>query len=1250
MNRLQMKVCLLFGCLFLSFQTMALGLGELTLKSSLNRPLVAEIELVEPDGLSPWEIKAFLASEEVFSEVGVERPFFLTQIKFTVIGNRIRLTTRNAVTEPFLDFLVELNWPSGRVMREYTVLLDPPAFDDSMYQPLAAVPEVDEAAVSEASADMDSNQTTVESNTQASSASNTAARSAPSSNGSVQSGQYRVLPNDTLWAIALKTRPSDRISAQQMMLAIQDENPSAFINGNINRLKSNQVLEIPDENAINSRTFRQAVGEVARQNDMLAGVAQIDATSRAGSRSGARSYGSDGEVRLVTPESDRRSSAGTSGDVGAAGGAGRARALENDLAMALENLDRSRRENAELNSRLKELQEQINSMQRLASLKSDQLTNMQASANVPETAKPAEIAKPANSVAQNATPTQAQPAKPVQDSQPKQRAPFNPDRYKPKAPEPTLIDMLLDPLVLGGIGAVLLAGLGGLFFMKRKKAAEDSKAEEPSAEAAPLAAMGGESDSDTDDLGFGDNSVSLDEQPIESGDLDQFVFQGFDDSPESNDNGGNDFSFDDMFASDEDGSESSEVTLADMEAQEINDLDDVDLGGSGDDDQDPLDLADVCIAYGRYEKAAETLDSAIEADPGRSELRLKRLELMVATENDDGFAEEVAAIQSGFGGAFDDQIEEMRSRLPSSGNVGSDDFNPEEGLDFSDALEFGSEPSIGDEEVSVGQSSEDADALEIDLDDGSLDFDLSDTSEELELTESEEGDDAVAAVTTDLESDDSLDFDMDFDLDISGESETAEVDKSEDSHEFDLELDIPDLDPLEHSVAEEELEADSDIELSFDEMDLDLEDIETVSEETVELVETSVDSAAEPEDVLELNLDDLEVASPESEEVVSVDSGKSSAVDDMDFSLDDLDAELGDLPTVSESTEESAESEFSLDDLDVDLGDLSADSQSESGDGSFSLGDLDSDLGELATAETSDDSAEIEESTFSLDDLDSDLGVLPSDQVEESEESPELAGEEFSLEDLDADLGELSSELDSATAELQKNSSNSSTAEAEDEFSLDDLDMDLDDLATLEDSGDSPTPATELTDSAPSSSEGDLDLDSFAMDLSDDDIELDADNIDDIFGSMSETAEEDSVPELTEAPEPEPELSVDDDLPTLELDDDGSLDLADLDADLEDFGDADSFDLSQSDLADSDEAPLLETESDSSDAFTAVDDEGDDFDFLGGNDECATKLDLARAYVDMGDTDGARDLLDEVITEGSAEQKQEAKALIDSLS
>ncbi|MBT9266340.1 peptidoglycan-binding protein LysM [Pseudomonas sp. MG-9] len=124
------KWLLVAGVFSYSTWSMALGLGDITVHSGLNQPLKADIALVDAAGLSASDLSVSLATADEFGRAGVERVFFLNDLRFTPIlqGNRqmIRVTSRKPVKEPFLNFLLQLNQPNGRLLREYTVLIDPP--------------------------------------------------------------------------------------------------------------------------------------------------------------------------------------------------------------------------------------------------------------------------------------------------------------------------------------------------------------------------------------------------------------------------------------------------------------------------------------------------------------------------------------------------------------------------------------------------------------------------------------------------------------------------------------------------------------------------------------------------------------------------------------------------------------------------------------------------------------------------------------------------------------------------------------------------------------------------------------------------------------------------------------------------------------------------------------------------------------------------------------------------------------------
>ena len=192
----------------------AIGVGEIVVKSYVNEPLSAEIAVLDPKGLSDSEVIASLASLADFERLGVERHYSLGALVFATDmkggeSSTIRVTTDTPIREPYLNFLVELKWPEGRVLREYTVFLD-----------LRPRPRVDSAERSV----------------------NTGV---PSVSGNrLNPGEYRVAPNDTLGAIAARFK-SDGVSIDQMMLAIKDANPGKFLRDNINGIRAGVLLEIP---------------------------------------------------------------------------------------------------------------------------------------------------------------------------------------------------------------------------------------------------------------------------------------------------------------------------------------------------------------------------------------------------------------------------------------------------------------------------------------------------------------------------------------------------------------------------------------------------------------------------------------------------------------------------------------------------------------------------------------------------------------------------------------------------------------------------------------------------------------------------------------------------------------------------------------------------------------------------------------------------------------------------------------------
>lgn len=148
---------MLVGMLLQVPQASALGLGEIMLGSSLNQPLKAEIELLDAAGLDQGELSAGLASADEFSRAGLDRPSLLNDLHFSpkLQGNRamIEVTSSQVVTEPYLTFLVRLDRPNGQLLRQYTVLLDPPGGAAQLRAPtVTAEPEVQHEPVAAAPA------------------------------------------------------------------------------------------------------------------------------------------------------------------------------------------------------------------------------------------------------------------------------------------------------------------------------------------------------------------------------------------------------------------------------------------------------------------------------------------------------------------------------------------------------------------------------------------------------------------------------------------------------------------------------------------------------------------------------------------------------------------------------------------------------------------------------------------------------------------------------------------------------------------------------------------------------------------------------------------------------------------------------------------------------------------------------------------------------------------------------------------
>jgi FimV-like protein len=203
----------------------ALGLGDITLHSALNQPLDADIDLVETGGLNEEDVIAKLATPEAFTRAGVERVFFLNDLRFTPIihGNHgvIHVVSSKPVTEPFLNFLVQLSRPNGDLLHEYTLLLDPATTPAGR----AALQGRNRESITQTGG----------------------SRMPVAPPPAVQSKHYVVVAGDNLGSIARRLHGTDsKMSADELATGIKALNPQAFPAGNTKELKVGQNLLLPD--------------------------------------------------------------------------------------------------------------------------------------------------------------------------------------------------------------------------------------------------------------------------------------------------------------------------------------------------------------------------------------------------------------------------------------------------------------------------------------------------------------------------------------------------------------------------------------------------------------------------------------------------------------------------------------------------------------------------------------------------------------------------------------------------------------------------------------------------------------------------------------------------------------------------------------------------------------------------------------------------------------------------------------------
>ena len=576
----------------------ALGLGDVRLLSSLNAPLDAEIELV---GATPEEmavLKAQLASRDLFARNGLEWPN-VGNVSITAQTKAdgkpiLRMRSTQAVTDPFLTLLVEVDALRTHTVREYTLLLDPPVFAPGEQQnaPVAAPSTgagTREGAIARQPAPASARPS--ESAPAASSPSRSAA-SAPSRAPSASEGGTRtVRPGETLSGIANEVS-NDGAQTRAWMLAIYQNNPSAF-DRNMNVLRSGAVLRIPDASAVSAIAPGEATAEIRRQY-----------ASWRGSAVPAPSESEPGRLHLVAPGAPAGTPSNAQADAALQG---RVRDLEAQLVESRRLLEARNAELAKLQARL---------------------SNQPAAAPTPAptpppaaqpTPPPASAQPPAEAVtppaAESTPPPAEQPPATAQETPPpaEEARPAPPVKRPTPAAAPAvegggIFDMLKEYWWALAALVVVILGLFGIKAMRARKQNDfDDSLSRLAGAAAGADALDRDSTGDTQPLRAAQSRESA------------FVVEESGTHERPRFAAGNDFS-----PATAPRNVSSDETMSSETAINL-------------DQGDPLAEADFHMAYGLYDQAADLVRIAISREPDRRDLRLKLLEVFFVWGNKDQF-------------------------------------------------------------------------------------------------------------------------------------------------------------------------------------------------------------------------------------------------------------------------------------------------------------------------------------------------------------------------------------------------------------------------------------------------------------------------------------------------------------------------------------------------------------------------------------------------------------------------------------
>ena len=646
----------------------ALGLGQIKLNSALNQPMDAEIELVSATEQDAKELEAGIASADLFDRYGLERNSSVLGLTFNVQKNAgggyvLKVRSSQSISEPFLSFLVEVNWSRGRLLREYTVLLDPPIFlpDESATAEAVAAPQqsttsqvvttqtATSGTVIRSIPDIAEPAPTVSPQPQAqpeAQVRSIAPQSRPLPAADAPD-EYMVQRNDTLWEIAERHRRAQGVDVNQMMIGIFDANPNAFM-GNINLMKAGVILRIPDLDQYAGIDRGEARAEVARQ---------ISAW-QAGQ---ARSAG-PGRLRLIPADDVSEPVAGTS--------------VADEATR--EALADASSENALLRDQVSLLQDQLDEQGRMLQLRDSEMAVLQQqladqaavdAAPVPDELDTLlddiagdpildadtdiiagdELIVGDDSVVDDVAQDAAQDTTDTTAALPPAGIPTV---VTTPAPEASILDRIMgllgNSMLWIAVGVVFLLMMAVVFYRRRSEddvtddwdqLTADGDALKEDTGTAKLAALGR---GDVDD-----SFVVVEEGPDE----DTAEFEGIEELSDAgdststaelqatlDDSDDTDFGLDDI--GDDVGGDTGEISIDDTGIEEVS-LEDTFSSETAInlDQADPVAEADFHMAYGLYDQAADLVKKASEVDPDDRELKLKLLEIYFVWGNKDAFLE-----------------------------------------------------------------------------------------------------------------------------------------------------------------------------------------------------------------------------------------------------------------------------------------------------------------------------------------------------------------------------------------------------------------------------------------------------------------------------------------------------------------------------------------------------------------------------------------------------------------------------------